>query len=364
MTYISVNHMAQALHLAFDVDIIASLYDKPTLVIDTSFGSTVGVVGHAPLYEADSRSHVELLQPHIASVVEEAGLKPADIQRVVVGTGPAPFTGLRAGIVAARAFALATGAQLVGMNVLETQSTWNRLEIANMGQYYTDSAYPNSAYPNSAAAQTYHFTLAVNDARRKQLYYALYGQGGEEILAMNIASATDIAQGVREVLRKFGFVQGDSARSVDTAGVDGFGADSASGLSDGASSVAGAGGSYVVDIIGHGATRYESAWADLPVGEVREESVLHDAGAAGLAIFASCALMREFQGKDVSTDPLYLRRPDVTIPAPNKHILGQTSISLRVGGQVENHAQIQNPEKQNVKTQVGGQVGDSGERKG
>ena len=198
MTYISVNHMAQALHLAFDVDIIASLYDKPTLVIDTSFGSTVGVVGHAPLYEADSRSHVELLQPHIASVVEEAGLKPADIQRVVVGTGPAPFTGLRAGIVAARAFALATGAQLVGMNVLEAQSTWNRLEIANMGQYYTDSAYPNSAYPNSTAAQTYHFTLAVNDARRKQLYYALYGQGGEEILAMNIASATDIAQGVRE----------------------------------------------------------------------------------------------------------------------------------------------------------------------
>lgn len=343
MTYISVNHMAQALHLAFDVDIIASLYDKPTLVIDTSFGSTVGVVGHAPLYEADSRSHVELLQPHIASVVEESGLKPADIQRVVVGTGPAPFTGLRAGIVAARAFALATGAQLVGMNVLEAQSTWNRLEIANMGQYYTDSAYPNSAYPNSTAAQTYHFTLAVNDARRKQLYYALYGQGGEEILAMNIASATDIAQGVREVLGKFGFVQGDSARSVDTAGAD---------------------GSYVVDIIGHGATRYESAWADLPVGEVREESVLHDAGAAGLAIFASCALMREFQGKDVSTDPLYLRRPDVTIPAPNKHILGQTSISLRVGGQVENHAQTQNPEKQNVKTQVGGQVGDSGERKG
>ena len=219
MTYISVNHMAQALHLAFDVDIIASLYDKPTLVIDTSFGSTVGVVGHAPLYEADSRSHVELLQPHIASVVEESGLKPADIQRVVVGTGPAPFTGLRAGIVAARAFALATGAQLVGMNVLEAQSTWNRLEIANMGQYYTDSAYPNSAYPNSTAAQTYHFTLAVNDARRKQLYYALYGQGGEEILAMNIASATDIAQGVREVLGKFGFVQGDSARSVDTAGL-------------------------------------------------------------------------------------------------------------------------------------------------
>lgn len=91
MTYIDMHHMAQALHLAFDVDIVASLYEKPTLVIDTSFGSTVGVVGHTPLYESDSRSHVELLQPHIASVIDEAGLQPADIQRIVVGTGA--FTG-------------------------------------------------------------------------------------------------------------------------------------------------------------------------------------------------------------------------------------------------------------------------------
>lgn len=89
-----------------------------TLVIDTSYGSTVGVVGHEPIVETDSRTHVEKLQVNIAQAVEQAGLQASDITRIVVGVGPAPFTGLRAGIVAAKALAFATGAQLVGQDVL------------------------------------------------------------------------------------------------------------------------------------------------------------------------------------------------------------------------------------------------------
>ena len=37
-----------------------------TLVIDTSFGSTVGIVGREPIVETDSRTHVEKLQVNIA----------------------------------------------------------------------------------------------------------------------------------------------------------------------------------------------------------------------------------------------------------------------------------------------------------
>ncbi len=85
-----------------------------TLVIDTSYGSTVGMVGHDPIVETDSRTHVEKLQVNIATTVEQAGLKPENIDRIIVGIGPAPFTGLRAGIVAAKALAFATGAQLIG----------------------------------------------------------------------------------------------------------------------------------------------------------------------------------------------------------------------------------------------------------
>ena len=70
-----------------------------TLVIDTSYGSTVGVVGHEPIVETDSRTHVEKLQVNIAQAVEQNEMKASDITRIVVGVGPAPFTGLRAGIV-------------------------------------------------------------------------------------------------------------------------------------------------------------------------------------------------------------------------------------------------------------------------
>ena len=83
-----------------------------TLVIDTSYGSTVGLVGHRPIIETDSRTHVERLQVNIAKACEQAGIQPSDLTRIIVGTGPGPFTGLRAGIVTAKALAFATGAQL------------------------------------------------------------------------------------------------------------------------------------------------------------------------------------------------------------------------------------------------------------
>ena len=129
-----------------------------TLVIDTSYGSTVGMVGHDPIVETDSRTHVEKLQVNIATTVEQAGLKPENIDRIIVGIGPAPFTGLRAGIVAAKALAFATGAQLIGQNVLS----------------------PQVLVRNAEHDGRHHLTLAVNDARRKQLYFTLLDGSGYE----------------------------------------------------------------------------------------------------------------------------------------------------------------------------------------
>lgn len=130
-----------------------------TLVIDTSYGSTVGMVGHDPIIETDSRTHVEKLQANIAATVEQAGLTPKNIDRIIVGIGPAPFTGLRAGIVAAKALAFATGAQLIGQNVLS----------------------PQVLVRDAERDGRHHLTLAVNDARRKQLYFTLLDGNGYEV---------------------------------------------------------------------------------------------------------------------------------------------------------------------------------------
>ena len=182
-----------------------------TLVIDTSYGSTVGVVGHEPIVETDSRTHVEKLQVNIAQAVEQAGLQASDITRIVVGVGPAPFTGLRAGIVAAKALAFA-----------HTQATDDRR----------------------------HLTLAVNDARRRQLYFALYdggtvadgvGQSPITLIDMDIDYPDSITMRVNDVLTKL----------ADT------------------------GKPYVVDVIGHGAVKYAQSWnAIASLGEVDDHALL------------------------------------------------------------------------------------------
>lgn len=257
-----------------------------TLVIDTSYGSTVGVAGREPIVETDSRTHVERLQVNIARAVEQAGMTTADIERIIVGTGPAPFTGLRAGIVAAKALAFATGARLIGHNVLAPQVPWNLIRRRKAG---------TAGHP----ATQHVVTLAVNDARRKQLYYTLYasapaGEGesdrsaGQTLLDMDIDYPEAIVERVNAAVR---------AHHAEV------------------------GGSVVVDVIGHGAGKYAETLRGIAhVGDIVDESVL-DGGRQGLAVFAADAELAEMRHPGAPVEPLYLRRPDAEVPSPLKHVL-------------------------------------------
>ena len=68
--------------------------------------------------EACESGHAERLLPMIEAVLADAGLTFADVTRVAVTLGPGGFTGLRVGISAARAFALALGVPVVGLTSL------------------------------------------------------------------------------------------------------------------------------------------------------------------------------------------------------------------------------------------------------
>lgn len=283
-----------------------------TLVIDTSFGSTVGIVGREPIVETDSRTHVEKLQVNIARAVEEAGLTPADIEEIVVGIGPAPFTGLRAGIVAAKALAFATGAKLVGQNALDPQGEMMSFvlggsamfdgidflaDVPRLSSHQSDGDVPDAESKEHELDR--HVTLCVNDARRKQLYFSL-NHGSISLPDEDVAERRWIEMDIDYPEHIVERVNAALAEHGERDGV-----------------------SYVVDVAGHGAAKYASVWQGLhALGSVVDGSVL-DAGKAGPAVFATTALSRELRGDQVvPVEPLYLRRPDAEVPNPLKHVLG------------------------------------------
>ena len=86
------------------------------LAVDSSLGSAVAVVSAdgdvlAQAGTQNALGHAEVIGTLLEQVLAEAG--DPEITHVAAGMGPGPFTGLRIGIAAARAFAIARGATLV-----------------------------------------------------------------------------------------------------------------------------------------------------------------------------------------------------------------------------------------------------------
>ena len=63
----------------------------------------------------DTRSHAEVMAPFARAALQEAGVHGEDLDAILTGTGPGPFTGLRAGIVTARALGFAWSVPVYGM---------------------------------------------------------------------------------------------------------------------------------------------------------------------------------------------------------------------------------------------------------
>jgi len=98
-------------------------------------------------------SHAAELLPAIARLMEDAGTTWDDVDGVAVGVGPGTFTGLRIGIATARALAHARGIAVRPVSSLRALAEPLDRERAR---------------------------LPLIDARRGELFAALYGPGGEE----------------------------------------------------------------------------------------------------------------------------------------------------------------------------------------
>jgi tRNA threonylcarbamoyl adenosine modification protein YeaZ len=122
------------------------------LAIDTSAGTSVAVVDAGRILaqadEPDTRSHAEAIGTLIEAVLAQSGAEPADITGVVSGMGPGPFTGLRVGIAAARAFAAGRGIPV-----------------------HPVASHDAVAYSREAPI------LVVTDARRREVAWTVYRDG-------------------------------------------------------------------------------------------------------------------------------------------------------------------------------------------
>ena len=65
------------------------------------------------------RGHAEALAPMVQQVLSTAGKRAKDLKRIAVTTGPGTFTGLRIGLSFARAFGLARGIPIVGLDTMQ-----------------------------------------------------------------------------------------------------------------------------------------------------------------------------------------------------------------------------------------------------
>ncbi len=185
----------------------------------------------------DARAHGELLAPGIHGVLWDADVKPAELAAIVAGLGPGPFTGLRVGLVTAAALGHGLGIPTYGVCSLDGLG-WHQ--------------------PGTV--------LAATDARRKELYWALYTDG-ERIAGPAVDKPDEVA-----------------ARAA-AAGAE--------------------------RAVGDGATKYP---LDLPTDEPRYPRP------EALAALATDRV-RSRQPSEPLT-PLYLRRPDATPPSqPRKPVL-------------------------------------------
>ncbi|MBE1874328.1 tRNA (adenosine(37)-N6)-threonylcarbamoyltransferase complex dimerization subunit type 1 TsaB [Myceligenerans pegani] len=268
----------------------------PVLAIDTSAAVTVSLVSEtggrlAALSADERRRHAESLAPLITQVLKDAGVERAALTAVVAGTGPAPFTGLRVGLVTARTLGLALGIPVLGVPSVDALAAQ---AVSDLGLNPDDEV------------------LVATDARRKEVYWARYRvvahEGPHGVPVVETVAGPDVGRAAAVAEAQLGALVATAGGTAAAVLGDGTGAAVVpEGATRAPGAPAGPDATRTV-VVGEGAALYPDV---LPIDD--DAPLLPDATA-----LARLALARRDAGADLPTEPLYLRRPDVQEPATRK----------------------------------------------
>jgi len=144
--------------------------DVNVLAIETATGACAVGLANAQRQEIRvldlGRRHTEVLAAGIAELLHGMGLRPRDLERVVVDVGPGLFTGLRVGVATAIGLGEGLGCPLVAVTSLELLA-------------------------HGAALAGLHATVvAAVDGRRGEVFVQTFRVGDEGVSAVDPAQVT------------------------------------------------------------------------------------------------------------------------------------------------------------------------------
>lgn len=212
--------------------------------VGVAVGDHNGIRAHAAI--ASDRRHAESLTPMIQFVLHQADLTMSDISSVAVDIGPGLFTGMRVGIATAQSVAWALELPLVpvcSLDALAHSVMWVDNTIA-----------------------------AALDARRGEVYWALYRANGTELQRITepaVTSPEDVAIHLAD-------------RAEDAA------------------------------CVGTGFTRFIDLFESSPWARVLTGGV-HSPTASSVVMLASRLLLDNKVVRPEDVEPMYLRAPDAEI---------------------------------------------------
>jgi len=218
--------------------------ETATVQVGCAIGGHEGVL--ASFHVAHKRRHVETLVPAIQFMCAQADVALGDIAVVAVDVGPGLFSGLRVGVATAKALAHALKIPTIGICSLDLL-----------------------AFP---VRQTNRLIVPVIDARRGELFYALYRHvpgGVQRLTGHQLGSPDDL---VSELM----------AHNED------------------------------ILLVGDGAMRYRHQFAGLSGCDLGDATSAHPSAASLVELAHPRALREEFVAPS-ELQPLYLRKSDAEI---------------------------------------------------
>ena len=142
----------------------------------------------ASAWQQTGLTHSRTLMPMVEAMLQNSGLALSDMDAIAVAVGPGSFTGLRIGIAAAKGLAWGAEKPCIAVSTLEAMAT----PLSHMDG---------------------HLILCAMDARRQQIYNALFlAQGGKflRLCPDRAIALEEVAAEVRDEARPITIV-GDGA---------------------------------------------------------------------------------------------------------------------------------------------------------